>query len=87
MAHLTSHEQFDFYEVDEIIENGINGFIGNNIQELRKYIEVLLEDHELAKSISVNARKTAIEYFGKKKIGEQWKTLLLKKGAKNVKES
>ena len=87
LAHLTSHEQFDFYEVDEIIENGINGFIGDNIQELRQYVNALLEDHELAKRISENARKTAIEYFGKKKIGEQWKTLLLKKGAKNVKES
>src|SRR5690606_7773623 len=43
---------FDYYEVPEIIKNGSNGFIGESITDMRDYVKMLLEDHELAKRIS-----------------------------------
>lgn len=76
LAYNSSNEKFDFYEVDEIIKHKENGFICNNIQEMRKYVELMLNDYELAKKISENGRKTAIETWGKEKIKEQWKKLL-----------
>lgn len=64
------------YEVHEIIKNGENGFWSDDIATLQKYIKQLLEDDALAKKISENGRKTAIEYFGKKKIKSEWKRFL-----------
>jgi glycosyltransferase involved in cell wall biosynthesis len=40
--------------------------------ELRKYVSMLLEDYDLAKRISTEGRKRAIELFGKEKIKEEW---------------
>lgn len=65
------HDQ-DTYEVPNIIDNGINGFCSDDINELRGYVKQLLEDHELAKKISAEGRKTAIELFGKENIKKQW---------------
>lgn len=66
-------DKFPFFEVPEIIENGVTGFFSDDIQTCRQYIHSLLEDHELAKRISVNARARAIELFGKENIKKQWK--------------
>jgi len=60
-------------EVPQLIENGVSGFMSDNLLELRKYISTLLEDHELAKRISAEGRKRAIELFGKDKIKKQWR--------------
>ena len=65
-----------FYEVDELITDGVDGFIVNTIQEARQRIELLIKDYDRAKTISANARKKAIEMFGKKLIMEQWKGFL-----------
>jgi len=82
MAHLPQYQQFDFYEVDEIIEDGVDGFICDSVQEMRVKIKMLLEDRQLANKISKNARKKAIETWGKEKIAKQWEELL--KGGKNA---
>lgn len=76
LAHLSQYEQFNFYEVDEIIENGVNGFVCDTVQEMRQRIEELLNDYNLAKRISAEARKTAIKVWGKDKIAKQWDALL-----------
>lgn len=69
-------EPFHFYEIPEIIKNGSNGFISDSLDELQSFIRLLLEDEKLARTISENGRKTAIEYFGKDKIAAQWKAFL-----------
>ena len=66
----------DTYEVPEIISNGENGFVSDDVEILRGYIKLLLEDHELAKRIGEAGRKTAIELFGKWCIKNQWKEFL-----------
>jgi len=70
------HENIDFYEVDEIIKNGVNGYICNSIPEMRNTIDMLLADLNTAKRISEAGRKTAIELFDRVKIAKQWKEFL-----------
>lgn len=48
------------------------GFCSDNIQDLSLYCKMLLENDSLAKRIGLEGRKSAIEYFGKDKIKEQW---------------
>jgi len=65
-------DRIRFFEIPSIIVNGENGFYSDNFQELRGYIHQLLQDHELAKKISYNARQTAILTFGKEKVKKMW---------------
>lgn len=65
-----------YYELENIIENGINGFISNDIGQLRGYIHELLESYDLASAIGKNGRETAIKLYGKEKVAEQWKEFL-----------
>lgn len=60
-------------ETPHFIENGVNGFVSDSLLELRKYVSMLLEDHDLAKKISSEGRKSAIELFGKEKVKDGWK--------------
>ena len=66
----------DTYEVPDIISNGENGFVSDDVGVLREYIKLLLEDHELAKKIGSAGRETAIKLFGKSQIKESWKVFL-----------
>jgi len=72
IAQANRFEQFEFYEVDEIITDGINGCIGDNVPALRNRIEALFTDPALAKRISEAGRETAIKLFGKETIAQQW---------------
>lgn len=72
---LFNKEQ-DTYEVGEIIINGVNGFISNDINELTEYTKRLIEDYELAKTIGKAGRERAIELFGKEIIKQEWKEFL-----------
>lgn len=76
IAHIPNFEKMDFYEVDEIIEDGVTGFICNSVPEMRAKIDLLLSDKKLAETISKNARAKAIELFGKDIIAKQWKEFL-----------
>lgn len=61
------------YEVPELITHGVNGFVSDDISELRSCVEALLKDHQLASKIGAAGREKAIELFGKDKIKEQWR--------------
>tara|TARA_A100000172_G_C3005324_1_gene97758 strand:- start:506 stop:712 length:207 start_codon:yes stop_codon:yes gene_type:complete len=63
--------------IPEIINNGENGFMSNDPNELRKYVNNLLQDEEMAKEVGENARKTIVEKFGLKNFIENWNTLFL----------
>jgi len=66
------HDRISYYEIENIIVNGTNGFYSDDINSLRDQVHQLLEDQELAKRIGINGRKTAIEMFGKETIKKQW---------------
>ena len=58
--------------IPEIIENGVNGFISNDENELRQFLENLLLDQELARKIGNNARNTIITKFTEEKFIHNW---------------
>jgi glycosyltransferase involved in cell wall biosynthesis len=52
----------------ELIINSENGFIANSIQEYVNAIQFLFENREASKEVEINARKTIVEKFNKKKL-------------------
>jgi len=60
-------------EVGDFIENGVNGFVSDNLRQLYEYVKLLLQDYSLAERISGPARQKAIELFSKHKIKEEWR--------------
>lgn len=78
IAHIQNLEQIDFYEVDEIIEDGVSGFVCNSVDQMRERIQQLLTDEQLAHRISEAGRARAIQFFGKDAIAQQWQTFLEK---------
>jgi len=63
----------DTYEIPDLIENGVNGFVSDDEDDLTSYILSMLSVKDYAREIGEAGRRSAIEYFGKKKIKKQWK--------------
>lgn len=72
----TYYPKIDFYEIPSIIKNGVNGFVSDSINDMRSYVDMLLANETLAQNISKAGRETAIEFWGKEKIANQWKSFL-----------
>ncbi|HEY8418621.1 MAG TPA: glycosyltransferase [Limnochordales bacterium] len=64
------------YEVHEIIRDGVDGFVSDDLAYLKQAIQRLLDDPELAARIGRQGRLRAIELFGKAAIMAQWAALL-----------
>lgn len=62
--------------IPEIIENGKNGLISNDPQELRGFLELLIKDENLAKELGGNARKTIVEKYNLERFVDSWNNLL-----------
>ena len=62
--------------IPEVIENGVNGFITNNVGEMKQYLVDLLNDEDMAKEIGENARKTILERYSTERFVENWDRLL-----------
>ncbi len=58
--------------IPEIIENGKNGFMSNDEDELRNYINMLLNDKELREHCGNNARETVMEKFSESLFIDKW---------------
>lgn len=59
-------------EIPRFIKNGENGFMSNDESELRKYIEMLLENPAVAQSVGQAARRTIMREFSEKKFKTKW---------------
>lgn len=75
LAHLSSFEHIEFYEVDEILAQ-IGGLVCDNIDEMYQKTQMVLDDYDLAKDISNKQRKLAVSMFGKQVIYKQWEEFL-----------
>ena len=64
--------------IPEIIENGKNGFISNDENELRDYIRMLLEDDKLRQTLGNEARKTITENYNIDRFASDWNKLFNK---------
>ena len=67
---------YKLYEIPDLIQNGVNGFISDDELELTGYIRMLIEDRDLAGVIGTKGRESAIKHFGKEHIKEAWKNYL-----------
>lgn len=66
----------DLYEIPDLIQNGVNGFVADDPGTLGGYIRDLLSDEALAKKISTAGRAEAIRHFNKDMIMASWKAFL-----------
>ena len=76
LGNSTFKNEQDTFEVPEIIKNDVNGFVTDEVENIRHYIEAILGNYSLAERIGRAGRETAIELFGKDKIKKQWKEFL-----------
>jgi glycosyltransferase involved in cell wall biosynthesis len=58
--------------IPEIITNGYNGYISNDEEELKKYLQTVLNDEKVRQELGANARKTIVERFSQDKFLSQW---------------
>lgn len=61
--------------IPEIIEHGKNGYISNDPDELRRYIDMLSNKEDVAQEVGENARKTILEKFGIDSFVEKWNNI------------
>lgn len=64
------------YEVGDLLQNGLYGYVSDDPDQLRIYIDQLLADEKMAQELSRRAREKAIELFGMDIIKKQWKEYL-----------
>lgn len=64
------------YDIPSILEVGVNGYYSDSIPQLRGWIKELLNDQDRAKEIGKKGRATAISFFGKNKIKNDWNKFL-----------
>ena len=62
--------------IPEIIENGVNGFMSNDDNELSERLKSLLSDPKRAETIGRNARKTIVEKYNLERFVDNWNNLL-----------
>jgi len=70
--------------IPEIIENGKNGFISNDEQELKDRIQYLFDNPEEAKKMGENARQTILEKFNLDRFVKDWNKVFYKCIGRNV---
>lgn len=62
--------------IPEVVRHGVDGFISNDEEELKKYLHVLLCDEELAKKMGDSARQRIIDKFGLSQFVDNWYKVL-----------
>lgn len=66
----------NFYDEEEFIEHGVSGFLSNDVQRLKEYAVLLLNDKQLQQKMAEETRKTAIELFHIDRFLSEWKQVL-----------
>ena len=61
-----------------VIEHGVNGFVSNDLQELRAYTQTLLDNPAMAQEIGEAGRKTVEEKFSLERFANQWDEIFRK---------
>jgi glycosyltransferase involved in cell wall biosynthesis len=64
---------YNTYEIQNLIKNGINGFVSDNIEELKSCVSLLLNNYDLCKQIGKNGRISAIKHFNEYDKEIEWK--------------
>lgn len=64
------------YEVSDLINSGVDGFVADSVPELIDSIKLLLNEPTVAAKIGAAGRKRATEIFGRDVIAKQWERFL-----------
>ena len=64
--------------IPSFIEHGRNGFLTNDEEEFKGYIQQLLDDKELRASIGKAARETVLDIFSEQKYVDSWNNIFRK---------
>ena len=59
-------------EIPFYVEHGVNGFLAENDEEMRRYLEILMTDENLAKQFGEAARETVIEKCSLPRFISEW---------------
>lgn len=70
----------DTYEIPELVEHGVTGFVSDCEDMLRSYCQLMLTNQAAAKKVGEAGRKKAIEIFGINKIREEWRSFFQQEG-------
>lgn len=62
--------------IPEVIIHGYNGLIANDVQELRAYINLLMNSNFKCIELSHNARKSVDDYFNSDRMANDWRFFL-----------
>lgn len=63
----------DLYEVPEVIEHEVSGFVSDDVEELHSCLECVLAHWEYAREISRAGRAMALRHFDKSTALERWR--------------
>jgi glycosyltransferase involved in cell wall biosynthesis len=74
--NIVGVEGMKYYEVHDLIDNEVNGFVSDDISYLKNKISLLVNDQNLAREIGQKGREKAIKIFGKMVIYDQWRKFL-----------
>ncbi len=58
--------------IPTLIEHGVNGFLSNDEEELKKYLQLLLDDPEMRNRMGQEARKTIEKKYSQEKFIKTW---------------
>lgn len=61
--------------IPDIIQNGVDGFISNDEQELQGFLKTLLENDQLRETMGRNARRTILDNFSESNFITNWNNL------------
>ena len=61
--------------IPEIIEDGVNGFISNDEEQLKTHIQWLLDHPDTAVSMGKNARQTILDKFSEEQFINNWNNI------------
>jgi glycosyltransferase involved in cell wall biosynthesis len=91
ITNSTDFKQFTLFDRDngqtEIVDNGVNGFIENDIQEMAEKVILLYRNKNLYKKINLANKKKARELFNAKAIVRQFEDIALNNNKQNTRVS
>lgn len=67
---------YPWFEHSDFIENEINGFYSNSIDQIKYYIKSLLNDQKLSIEVGKKGRDFVSQYFDISSISTQWKNII-----------
>lgn len=62
--------------IPEIFEHGKDAFLSNDLNELRQYLELLLNDTQLAREMGLSAKEKISKMFNKNRFINDWNKVL-----------